>query len=333
MRLRFADGAAVGLETMEWSDEGIVLGHRGLGESSVVAEVFTRDHGRSAGLVRGGRSRQMRPVLQSGNHVDVRWTARLSEQLGSMRLELNRGFAGEAMTVAARLNAVSSLCALLRTLPERDPHPSLYEVSLFFLGFLDDDTIWPALMVRWELAFLEAHGFGLDLSTCAATGGNDHLVYVSPKSGRAVSAAAGEAYSDRLLRLPQFLVGGRNAVVGVNDIKDGLELTAYFIEKHIFSCERSRFAGCPASVGADGSIMTVGWISPVSFLCAAHIRNSFVCHQFATTMLVCVSNCRGRRDCKPAKPHELPPLTVGWQCVLRQLNNQSCVVPIFWNIR
>jgi DNA repair protein RecO (recombination protein O) len=218
---------------MNWSDEGIVLSVRAHGETAAVAELFTRRHGRHPGLVYGGRSRRLRPVLQIGNHVDAAWKGRLAEHLGHVTLELRRGYAAEAMDDARALAGLTSLAALARLIPERDPHPNLFEVTLFVLGFLDDPSVWPALMVRWELALLDELGFGLDLSSCAATGGNDHLVYVSPKSGRAVSASAGEPYKDRLLRLPAFLAGDRRAGVTAADIAAGFALTGHFLATRV----------------------------------------------------------------------------------------------------
>ncbi len=220
---------------MQWSDEAIVLSVRPHGETSAVVELFTRSHGRHLGLVHGGRSRKLRPILQTGNHVDATWKARLSEQLGHFSVELGRPFAAEAMDSAAALAALGTLTGLARLLPERDPHPNLYEITLFVLGFLDDVTVWPALLVRWELALLEELGFGLDLSECAATGANDQLIYVSPKSGRAVSASAGEPYRDRLLRLPGFLVKGRPGLVTVSDVYDGFVLTGHFLESRVLA--------------------------------------------------------------------------------------------------
>lgn len=216
---------------MNWTDEAIVLSVRAHGEAAAVAELFTREHGRHHGFVHGGRSRRHRPVLQTGNHVDVTWKGRLAEQLGHFSLELRRGFAAEAMAGAdpARLAALSSLAMLARLLPERDPHPSLYEITLFVLGFLDDASVWPALMIRWELALLGELGFGLDLSRCAATGANDQLIYVSPRSGRAVSASAGEPYKDRLLPLPPFLAGRPDGAVSASDLADGFSLTGHFL--------------------------------------------------------------------------------------------------------
>jgi DNA repair protein RecO (recombination protein O) len=218
---------------MEWTDEGIVLAVKAHGETAAVAELFTRRHGRHLGLVHGGRSRRARPVLQMGNHVDATWKARLAEHLGHVSLELRHGYAAAAMDDPLRLAGLTAICALARLLPERDPHPSLFEITLFVLGYLDDPQVWPALYVRWELALLDELGFGLDLASCAATGGNDRLIYVSPRTGRAVSASAGEPYKDRLLRLPDFLAPGRHAAISRGDIGDGLALTARFIEERV----------------------------------------------------------------------------------------------------
>jgi DNA repair protein RecO (recombination protein O) len=220
---------------MNWTDEGIVLSVRAHGETAAVVEVWTRAHGRHLGLVHGGRSRRFRPVLQPGNHIDIGWKARLADQLGAMTVELRRPFAAAVLDDPQALMALSSLTTLTSLLPERDPHPNLYEITLFVLGFLDDATVWPALLVRWELALLDELGFGLDLSQCAATGSNDQLIYVSPKTGRAVSASAGEPYRDRLLALPQFLTSRRSGAVTTADIHSGFALTGYFIEKHLLA--------------------------------------------------------------------------------------------------
>jgi DNA repair protein RecO (recombination protein O) len=218
---------------MQWSDEAIILSVRPHGETAAVVELWTRNHGRHLGLVHGGRSRKLRPILQTGNHVDVTWKARLADHLGHVILELRRGFAAESMETPVALSALSSLTSLTRLLPERDPHPNLYEITLFVLGFLDDMSVWPALLVRWELALLEELGFGLDLTHCASTGSNDQLIYVSPKSGRAVSASAGEPYRDRMLALPQFLTKQRTGSVTTRDVIEGLALTGHFLEARV----------------------------------------------------------------------------------------------------
>ncbi len=220
---------------MQWTDEGVILSVRSHGETAAVVEVLTRAHGRHLGLVHGGRSRRARPVLQPGNHVDVTWKARLSEHLGAVTVEARRSYGAEALEDAAALGALTALASLAHELPERDPHPALFEVTLFVLGFLDDPTVWPALYVRWELALLEELGFGLDLGQCAATGRNDDLIYVSPKSGRAVSASAGEPYKERLLALPRFLRGQSGGGVTMADIDAGLALTGHFLEHRIYA--------------------------------------------------------------------------------------------------
>lgn len=219
---------------MNWSDEGVILSVRPHGETAAVVEIFTRAHGRHLGLVHGGRSRRTRPILQIGNHVDVTWKARLADHLGQMTVELIRGYAAGAMDDPAALAGLTSMTALARLLPERDPHPNLYEVTLFVLAYLDDASVWPALLARWELALLEELGFGLDLTQCAATGGNDDLIYVSPKTGRAVSASAGEPYHDRLLALPAFLLPGRKSPPAPGDIASAFALTGHFLETRIF---------------------------------------------------------------------------------------------------
>ena len=218
---------------MEWSDEAVVLSVRPHGETAAVAELLTREHGRHLGLVHGGRSRKLRPILQTGNHVDVVWKARLSEHLGQFTLEARKGYGIAAMDDPAALTALQSICALTRLLAEREAHPNLFEVTLFVLGFLDDATVWPALLVRWELALLTELGFGLDLTSCAATGRNDELIYVSPKSGRAVSASAGEPYRDRLLSLPGFLRGRTSGGVTAEDIASGFALSGHFLETRV----------------------------------------------------------------------------------------------------
>ncbi len=218
---------------MQWSDEGVILSVRPHGETSAVIEILTRAHGRHLGLVHGGRSRRLRPVLQMGNHVEVVWKARLAEHLGNLSVELIKGYAAQAMEDRLALAGLTSLCGLARLLPERDPHPNLFEVTLFVLGFLDEPDVWPALIVRWEMALLDELGFGLDLKSCAATGSADNLIYVSPKSGRAVSAAAGEPYKERLLKLPAFLAKNGQTGVGEDDVVAGLALTGHFLETRV----------------------------------------------------------------------------------------------------
>lgn len=218
---------------MQWADEAVVLSVRPHGETGAIAEVFTRAHGRYLGLVHGGRGRTKRPILQPGNHVTAEWRARISEQLGVLTLELKHPFAAELLDRRLGLAGLECLTTLARLLPERDPHANLFEVTLFVLGFLGDDEIWPALYARWELALLQELGFGLDLSACAVTGANDYLAYVSPRTGRAVSAAAAEPYKERLLPLPGLLIGGGAQGVRPAAIEAALRLTGHFLERDV----------------------------------------------------------------------------------------------------
>jgi DNA repair protein RecO (recombination protein O) len=220
---------------MQWVDDGVVLGARRHGESSVVLELMTREHGRHLGLVHGGRSRKQQPVLQPGNTVQAVWRARLDENLGSFQVEGGDMRAARFIASPLALYGLATLAALLRFLPERDPHPALYETLTVLIDHLDDRDVAPALFVRFELAILAEFGFGLDLTSCAATGTTRDLVYVSPRSGRAVSAEAGEPYRDRLLALPGFLIGRSTAnKPSPEDIRDGFALTGRFLHQHVF---------------------------------------------------------------------------------------------------
>ena len=219
---------------MYWSDEGIFLSAKPLGEANVVAELFTLGHGRHLGLVRGGRSRRLRPLLQPGNRLRVTWRARLSEHLGGFNLELIDAHAARVLDDANALVAIGSLAGLARLLPERDPHPALYASALHVLSAFGDPKLWPRLLVRWELQLLQELGFGLDLSECAATGADADLVYVSPRSGRAVSREAGQPYDGKLLKLPAFLRGD-DTEAGEGDLLAGFALTGYFLERDVLS--------------------------------------------------------------------------------------------------
>ena len=219
---------------MEWSDDGIVLAARKHGESSVVVSVLTAEHGRHAGLVRGGSGSRMRGVLEPGNRVHVRWRARLEEHLGSFECDMVANISAGLLDDPLRLSALQALCAVAEAaLPERERHAVVYAGMLGLLDALGGES-WAAGYVRWELALLADLGFGLDLSACAATGSNDDLTYVSPKSGRAVSASAGEPYRDRLLSLPGFLLREQHAP-GVGEVAAGLALTGYFLDRHVLA--------------------------------------------------------------------------------------------------
>lgn len=219
---------------MEWRDEGIILGTRKHGESSVILEVMTRAHGRHLGMVRGGRSRKAQPVLQAGNRVDVIWRARLDEHLGLFQVEALELNAARLFESACAVYGLQTLAAHLRLLPERDPHAALYETLLVLIPNLAEPMAAGELVVRFELLVLEELGFGLDLASCAATGRRDELIYVSPKSGRAVSREAGLPWHDKMLALPPFLLRGSGLRADRATMEQAFRLTDFFFTRHVY---------------------------------------------------------------------------------------------------
>jgi DNA repair protein RecO (recombination protein O) len=217
---------------MEWRDTGFVLNARRHGENALIVELLTREHGRHAGLVRGGQSPRRRALLQAGNAVAASWRGRLPEHLGTFEIELVEAHAARLLDDGDRLAALGAAVALLlAALPEREPHPDLHASFAALLAVLDSPKGWAAAYVEWECALLAGLGFGLDLARCAATGTNEDLAYVSPRSGRAVSREAGLPYHDKLLPLPEFL--WRDAPAGRGDIVAGLILTRHFLLHHL----------------------------------------------------------------------------------------------------
>lgn len=218
---------------MDWTDEGIVLTARRHGETDVVLQALTFEHGRHAGLVKGGAGRRLRPMLQPGNRLELEWRARLADQLGGFRIEPRRLFAAALLDDPLRLAALGSACGLVEAgLAERDPHPRLYAALLAWLQRLAEDGDWAADYVRFELLLLAELGFAVDLSTCAVTGITTGLAFVSPRTGRAVSREGAGDLADRLLPLPAFLVEPIDADPA--QIASGLRLAGHFLRRHIF---------------------------------------------------------------------------------------------------
>ena len=217
---------------MQWTDDGIVLGVKRHGEANAILELMTHGHGRHLGLVRGGFGSRLRPILQPGNSVSAAWRARLDEHLGNYTVEGLRLRAASYFSAPHAIYGVTHLAALMRLLPERDPHTGLYEVLDGILDQLDDAALAAPMVVRFELQLLSELGFGLDLERCAATGASGDLAYVSPKSGRAVSRTAGEPWADKMLRLPAFL-RQRDEIPSSHDLADGFALTGYFLTRHV----------------------------------------------------------------------------------------------------
>ena len=216
---------------MDWTDYGIVLSVRKHGESSAILSAMTRDQGRHGGLVRGGAGRKARGLLQPGNLLHLHWRARLADQLGSYTCEMAKAYAAPLLSDADRLAALTAACAVVdAALPEREAHPALYDGFLALLDALPGEG-WERSYVAWELGLLQELGFGLDFSDCAGGGDGEDLAFVSPKSGRSVSREAGAPYAKAMLPLPGFLVGRPPEVT---DGADGVTLTGFFLEKHVF---------------------------------------------------------------------------------------------------
>jgi DNA repair protein RecO (recombination protein O) len=228
---------------MDWTDEGIVLSARRHGENALIVNLLTREHGRHAGLVRSGASARNRGLYQPGNLLAASWRGRLSEHLGNFSCELQRAWAAPLLHQPLPLLALSAATALLDSaLPERAPVPGLFESLEGLIASLGEPG-WQETYIRWELALLAELGFGLDLTSCAATGQTEALIYVSPKSGRAVSAAAGRVYRDRLLALPGFLLE-QETTGRADDVSAGIKLTGYFLAKYVMGDTKN---GLPAA--------------------------------------------------------------------------------------
>ena len=229
---RVRDAARRGRRRMiTWREEGLVLSVRRHGETTAIVETLTAAHGRHAGVVRGGVSRRIAPILQPGAQLDLTWTARLDDHIGAFTVEPVRSRAAGLMADGARLAGLNAVTALLLfALPEREAHADLYARTVALLDLMETDAPWPVAYLLWERALLDELGFGLSLDACAVTGATDGLAFVSPKTGRAVSAAGAGAYKSRLLPLSPALLG-RSAET--DDLMDGLRTTGHFLHRHL----------------------------------------------------------------------------------------------------
>lgn len=217
---------------MEWQDTGTIISVRKHGETSTIVDVLTENHGRHAGIVRGGAGRKLAPILQPGTQVDAEWRARLAEHLGSYTLEPTQSRA-TILSDRLALSAMGSVCAVVNfAFPERMAFPRLYRATIGLFDQMAAGGAWLSDYALWEYAVLEELGYGLDLDSCAATGAMQDLIYVSPKSGRAVSASAGADWADRMLPLPRFL-RAQTATKEAADVLDALKTTGYFLQNRL----------------------------------------------------------------------------------------------------
>lgn len=221
---------------MDWTGEGLIIGIRRHGETSVIVEAMTPDRGRFLGLVRGGRSRKQAATLQPGNSVQLSWHARLDEHLGTYTVELIKPRAADLIADRARLYTSQLLCAHLRLLPERDPHERLYRMALDILDNGSELVELAQMVSIFEFTLLDELGFGLDISSCAISGATEGLDYVSPRTGRAVTKEAGGKYLDKLLTLPAYFTTYEHAPV--EEVRNGLRLTGHFLAMHVWSARQ-----------------------------------------------------------------------------------------------
>lgn len=220
---------------MEFESDAFVLSARSHGETGAIVDLLTEDRGRWMAHVAGGASRRMKPFLQAGARVIVHYRARTADQLGSAQLEPVGEGPSSLFDDPLALAGLSAAAAVTQgALPEREPHPGAFLAFEALLSAFAHPDVWPAVFVRFEAGLLDELGFGLDFSKCAATGSMENLIYVSPRTGRAVSRAAGEPYADRMLALPPFLLGNQ-AGLREGEVGQGLDLTGHFLEAFVFN--------------------------------------------------------------------------------------------------
>ena len=237
--------------TISWRDEAIFLSSKPYGEKGAIIQVLTKNHGRYAGFIYGGQARSTRAILQSGTLLEIEWQAKLSDQLGFIKINHSKSISSLWLDDPIRLSGISSACGLIDLcLPDRAPHPEVFIGLKVFLETLDHDD-WPIIYFYLEKGLLSSLGFGLDLTQCAVTGETAYLTYVSPKTGRAVSEFSGQAYKERLLNLPSFMCQNwaGDPPADQESYKQAYDLMGYFLEKHIFHAQnrampivRERFA-------------------------------------------------------------------------------------------
>lgn len=220
---------------MHWTDQAIVLSAKKYGESSAIVTLLTAEHGIFKGLVRGISGKKQRGIYQTGNLIEAIWRGRLSEHLGNFTAELESANAAMLLSSSSKLSALLSISSILESvLPEREPHMDVFEHLVDFIEHLTEDKNWPLYYVAMEFKLLNLLGFGIDVSSCAATGAVEDLIYISPKSGRAVSRTAGDPYRDRLFAMPKFLTNGYNSDIKMHEIINAMNICSYFLEKYRF---------------------------------------------------------------------------------------------------
>lgn len=224
----------------EWNDQGIVLSAKKYGEKGLVINILTKNHGRYLGWLNNYKNKNVLADVQPGNLINVSWKSRLIEQMGKFKIELISSVSGKIFDEKLKLQALNSLCSLLdKFLPEREIYSEIFYATNAFINLLTlqderKNDHWIEGYVKWEIGVLSSIGFSLDLKRCAVTGVNTNLLYVSPKTGKAVSKDAAGIHAPKLLLLPFFLGGEK--VIGSNFYKEilaGLIITSYFFKNKL----------------------------------------------------------------------------------------------------
>jgi len=224
---------------MKFNDEGIIISQKKYSENSLIVKVFSKEHGICRSFVKSTKSSKSNAIFQIGNLISFEFRSRIEENLGNFfAVDLVKPYCTKIIFDRLKLDCVKSLFSMLDLLfLEREKHQFLFEQLHLFLQEISADKISKAQIIadyiRLELKILETLGYGIDLSSCAATDSTDNLVFVSPKSARAVCFSAGEKYQNKLLKLPNFLVE-ENAEFSEEHLLEGLQLSGFFLQKFLF---------------------------------------------------------------------------------------------------
>jgi len=220
---------------MRWESNGLILNFFKYNEKSYILEIFTEEHGKHKGIIRGLHSKNKRSIIEPGNEVFATWSGRLETHLGNYNVEPIKLWSSHILQFKDKLSAISSICSLISlTMAERQPNPLIYFSSKKLIEIVASTrNDWIREYVFWEMQLLSEIGYGLDLERCAVTSKSSDLVYVSPSSGRAVTNEGAGDFKNKLLPLPKFMTNFK-ANYDNDDIYNALNLTEFFFKKRFF---------------------------------------------------------------------------------------------------
>ena len=220
---------------MRWESNGLILNFSKYNEKSYILEIFTEEHGKHKGIIRGLHSKNRRSIIEPGNEVFATWSGRLETHLGNYNVEPIKLWSSHVLQFKDKLSAISSICSLISlTMAERQPNPIIYFSSKKLIEIVASKREdWIREYVFWEMQLLSEIGYGLDLERCAVTSKSSDLVYVSPSSGRAVTNEGAGDFRNKLLPLPKFMTDFK-ANYDNDDIYNALNLTEFFFKKRFF---------------------------------------------------------------------------------------------------